>query len=493
MKQANLQQATSQINRLYITYRKEFLEQTKTTYITQKFNLTDAAIRQHLEGTRTLGLKLGTQGLAKFQVFDVDMKEQAKDVALSIARHLIVHYGIDKNEVHISFSGSKGYHVALFYDEVVQDITLYKLYNEVVATLGLDKSLVEFRPTSKQGVKLPLGLHKKTDNYMAFCEYDIETGVLNHLSRQESLDYFTSIQPTSLVEFKELVLDEIDSEQGSLFSLKDKQAKDFESIMSEINISGKSIEEIESEVISILNHGRLLYAGTRNRATFLLSMFLKEQGYELEETIQVIEGVLLNTYDNSASRELISADTTREFLLSEVSRVATNTYEKDYSLSTKRREIEISKHEILQILEIKEKHLKQLAFSFLIHSKRHAKKDGSFYLTYSSLGAMGNTLNHSMLSKYIRLLEDRKLIEIQSSNIIDSVQTRLQGRVIKKPNIYKCLIEDKEKSPKITLRAQDKANTYQELALQFFSFNEIKHLIPRRQQESFKELLSKTV
>lgn len=492
MKQANLQQATSQINRLYITYRKEFLEQTRTTYITQKFNLTDAAIKQHLEGTRTLGLKLGSQGLTKFLVFDIDMKEKAPGVAIDIARHLVVHYGIDKEEVHISFSGGKGYHITLFFDEVVQDTTLMKLYNEVLLALGLDKGLVEFRPTSKQGVKLPLGIHRKTNNYMSFCSYDLDTQIIEHLSQEESLNYFIDIQPTSLVDFKELVLDELEG-PNPLFSLKDKQATEFESIMSEINLNGKTIEDIQAEIIDILENKRLMFAGTRNRATFLLSMFFKEQGYELDETIQMIEEVLINTYDNEASRQLISADTTREFMLSEVGRVSNNTYNKGYSLSTKRREIEISKDEILQILEIKEKHLKQLAFTFLIHSKRHAKKDGSFYLTYSTLGAMGNTLNHSMLSKYIRLLEDRKLIEIQSSNQIDSVQSRLQGSVIKKPNTYRVLIEGKEKSPKITLRASDKVISYQELTLHFFSFNEIKHLIPRGQQESFKELLSKTV
>lgn len=493
MKQANLTQTVSQVNKLYITYRKEFLEQiNEHSYITQKYTLTDTVIRKHLACKRTLGIKLGTQGLTKFLVFDVDMKDRAPGVAIDIARHLVVHYGINKEEVHISFSGGKGYHITLFFDEVVQDKTLMKLYNEVILSLGLDKKLVEFRPTNKQGVKLPLSIHKKTGNYMCFCNYDLDTGLIKHLSREESFKYFLEIKQTSLLEFKDLVLDEIEGIKEPLFSLKDKQATEFESIMSELNFNGKTIEDIESEVITILNHRRLIYEGTRNRATFLLSMFLKEQGYELEDTIKIIEDILINTYDNEASRKLISADTTREFMLSEVARVAKNTYEKDYSLSNKRKEIQISKEEILQILYIKEKHLKQLAFSFLIHSKRYAKKDGLFYLTYSTLGAMGNTLNHSKLSKYIRLLEDRKLIEIQSSNAIDLVQSSLHGQVIKKPNLYRCTIKDKEKSPKITLRAHDKVSSYHELTLQFFTYNEIKHLIPRGQQKAFKELTSKT-
>ena len=492
MKQANLtHKIISQVNKLYITYRKEFLEQFKHSYITQKYTLTDTVIKKHLECKRTLGIKLGTQGLTKFLVFDVDMKNRAPGVAIDIARHLVVHYGINKEEVHISFSGGKGYHITLFFDEVVQDKTLMKLYNEVLSSLGLDKKLVEFRPTNKQGVKIPLGIHKKTGNYMCFCNYDLDTGLIEHLDREESFKYFLEIKQTSLIEFKEFILDEIEGTKKPLFSLKDKDATEFESIMSELNISGKSIEDIQSEVITILNYGRLIYEGTRNRATYLLSIFLKEQGYELEDTIKIIEEILINTYDNEATRQLISADTTREFMLSEVARVSKNTYEKDYSLSNKRKEIQISKEEILQILYIKEKHLKQLAFSFLIHSKRYAKKDGSFYLTYSTLSTMGNTANRSRTFSYIKLLEERGFIEVHSNNVIDVVQSSLHGQVIKKPNLYKCTIKDKEKSPKITLRTHDKVSSYQELTLQFFTFDEIKHLIPRGQQKAFKELPSK--
>lgn len=493
MKQANLTQVISQVSNLYITYRKQFLEQTRTSYITQKYNLTDSSIKQHLECSRTLGLKLGTQGLTKFQVFDVDMKEQAQEITIEIVRHLVNYYGIEQDKIHVSFSGGKGYHIALFYDEVVQDTTLLKLYDEVIEYLKLDSNLVEFRPTKTQGVKLPLSVHKKTNNFMCFCSYDLESGTINHLDQSQSIEYFLNIKPMELAEFKELVLDEIESSSKPLFSLKSNKASEFENIMSEISYQGKTIEDIQSEIVKVLNCGRLLFEGTRNRITFLLSMFYKEQGYELDETIEMIQTIMLNTYDNTSTRELISSDTTREFVISEVIRVSRNTYEKDYSLSTRRKEIQISKEEILQILNIKEKHLKQLAFSFLIHSKRYAKKDGSFYLTYSTLEAMGNSANRSRTLSYIKLLEEKGFIEVHSSNVIDLVQTRLSSLIMKKPNIYKCTIKDKEKSPKITLRANDKVISYQDLTLQFFSYDEIKHLIPRGQQKAFKEILSKTV
>ena len=105
---------------------------------------------------------------------------------------------------------------------------------------------------------------------------------------------------------------------------------------------------------------------------------------------------------------------------------------------------------------------------------------------------MGNTANRSRTFSYIKLLEEKGLIEIHSNNVIDVVQSSLHGQVIKKPNLYRCTIKDKEKSPKITLRAHDKVISYQELTLQFFTYNEIKHLIPRRQQKAFKESSSET-
>lgn len=482
MEQATYTGLTSQMNNLYISYRKEFIEQTDRAYITHKFNLTDRVLMNHLSCKKTIGVKLGTQGLSKFQVFDVDMKEQAREVTLEIVNLLVEYYGMDKQDIHIVYSGNKGYHVTLFYDELIQDTVLINFYNEVIEKLNLDKRKVEYRPTHNQGVKLPLSIHKKTNNFVCFCDYDIGSGQITHLSKLDSYEYILSIRPISLEYMKEFIFNDLE-----LFSLNDSDSKEFESIMSNIIINTQSLEDINREIVDILSCNRLIYAGTRNRTTFLLSMFFRSQGYELGETIELISMILLNTYDNPDTRELIDSDTTKEYMLNEVVRITKNTYTKQYALSERKKDIEISKDEILTILHIKEKHLKQLAFSFLIHSKRYSsKKDNTFYMPYSVLQKMGNTLSRSRLSKYITELESINLIEVVSRNVIDLTQTKLHKQVIKRPNVYRVLIEDNKKSPKITLRANE-VITLQEITSQLIEYDILKTLLPRRQLADFKQ------
>src|SRR5699024_2812191 len=148
--------------------------------------------------------------------------------------------------------------------------------------------------------------------------------------------------------------------------------------------------------------------------------FLKEQGYEAEETIEYISGMLLHTYDNPETRKLIDENTTKEFMLSEVKRITKNTYEKDYKLGNRKKEkyIHIKKEEVLEILEIKQLHLKKLLFSMLLQSKRYADESGTFYMAYSTMMKMGNTKKRDNLRKYVEELEEAKKIRTLTDNEI---------------------------------------------------------------------------
>src|SRR5699024_8224225 len=146
------------------------------------------------------------------------------------------------------------------------------------------------------------------------------------------------------------------------------QAYQTEQLLSEIYTGGKSISGMIEETAEVLKNNRLTYPSTRHRMTLYMAIFLKEQGNTREDTIGYINSVLLSTYDNPETRGLISKDTSREFMLSEVVRVTELTYERDYKFTTRRKDITVTEEEILEILSIKKWHLKKLALSFLIHS-----------------------------------------------------------------------------------------------------------------------------
>lgn len=503
----------AQMNKLYITYRKQHLEQTgsgaKASYITQKFFLTDKRIREHLEGSKTIGLKLGQQGLTKFITFDVDFEDNP-DKAIRVTEHLVEHisqtYGISTKDIHVNFSGSKGYHISLFFGavgkkvdsekdtekEVIQDVALKKWYEEILRDTGYRPDEVEFRATSGQGLKLPLGIHRKTNQFMHYMKYEpqmIEGYRLIPLSKEESFKYFNSIQQIDLESFIELVLDELDTVAGGQASFTEPQAYQTEQLLSEIYTGGKSVNEMIEETVTVLTNNRLTYPSTRHRMTLYMAIFLKEQGNSKTDTVSYINSVLLSTYDNPETRGLISKDTSREYMLSESERITRLTYERDYHFTTRRKDVTVTEEEILEILSIKKWHLKKLALSYLIHSKRYADESGEFYMAYSVMTRMGNGKNRTRLLDYVLELEKMKKIIVISRGILNTTMI-LSEETIYEANRYKMTLQSSELNSNNVLVIKDNSKiSLPELTSKLIDGQTAKSLLPRRQWENhFREM-----
>lgn len=500
MTQADLHnQLIAQFNRLYITYRKQFLQQHPDGYSTQKYTLSDNIIRQHLLFKRTVGVKLGAQGMASFLAFDVDYAgcpAKAQETAINLIQHLHDYWGIPLDEIHCDFSGSKGYHVTLFFDEVIQDTNLKPFYQAVIDKIGVSIHEVEFRCSKQYGMKLPLGINQKSQLFMCFVEYNPITEQLRHMSKAESYDYFLGITQSNLNDFRELILEELEptAVPNALHStgLTAPQATETEDALSEINTAGKSHREYEADLKTVILNQRLIYPSTRNDMTHYLSIFYKGQGYEQHETIDLINAIMLNTYYNF--RELINADTTLEYILNETNRVTGDTYTKDYTFARteQRKEIVFYKDEILAVLAVKEYQLKKMAFSLLIQSKRYSNNTtGVFYTAHSTLTRMGNTGNRSNLLKYIQQLEALGLLEIVSCNQLDERLSRINGRATSRPNSYKLLINhDEAVTESMTVQPNSKV-TLEQMTAEFINKKDARKKLPKGQWEShFKEAYS---
>ncbi|WP_440960429.1 TOTE conflict system archaeo-eukaryotic primase domain-containing protein [Paenibacillus nitricinens] len=173
---------------LYIIQTKKYLIQYPTQYITyQAGQLTKQGKRQlplstwqidkHLNSEMTIGTFAG-QYKTKFLTFDVDFADNPSMAkwATYVIANCLNESGIFEH--YISFSGNKGYHIDIFFDDLILIEAAHQFYMHVLIETNLIKykSNIEFRPTSGQGVKLPLGLHSKTNRYCGFCL--IETGLL---------------------------------------------------------------------------------------------------------------------------------------------------------------------------------------------------------------------------------------------------------------------------------------------------------------------------
>lgn len=163
-----LRDVVKRLSFLYITYRGRYILSmgnygtfmAKVSRNGEKIpaKLTDKVLFGHLKHQYAVGVFAGPL-TSKFVCFDVDIPDRTVVFNLTDA---IVARGIPREYLHVSSSGSKGYHIDIFFDQPVLTSQLKKLYRLVIADTGYSPAKVEFRPTFKQGVKLPLSVHHKT-------------------------------------------------------------------------------------------------------------------------------------------------------------------------------------------------------------------------------------------------------------------------------------------------------------------------------------------
>jgi hypothetical protein len=122
--------------------------------------LTQRAIVGHVFEGYAICIFAGKES-SKFMCLDVDLQDT--DVLdLIIAK--MQEAGVDRNLIYVSTSGNKGYHIEIFFSNVVKTEKLKKFYKWIIWKTGLSPVKVEFRPTNTQSIKLPLSIHAKTGN-----------------------------------------------------------------------------------------------------------------------------------------------------------------------------------------------------------------------------------------------------------------------------------------------------------------------------------------
>lgn len=461
-KKEKVNEIIEQINKLFITFRGKYLCQVgsggNSRFITtQTAKLTDSKVENHIKGVQTIGLLLGEGGLTKFLTFDVDIMDEydRKRTTLALVDKLNTYYGIPIEDIHVWYSGLKGYHVDLYFDEPIWECQLVPFYEEVLSKLDEVPKRIERRPTTGMGVKLPLGIHKVTGKR---CPY-----VDNQTLKPLSMKHFLSIEPQSLNEFKENVL---------VDCLKPAKKKKIELLNKEDKSGGYESKldgiEVRKNVKNILKVGHLLFPHTRNDFTYYASMVFKSEGNSIDETVCLISQVLNNTLEKPSTRHYLDSSWTIQSLESETRRIVENTYKYDYSISSKAKEVTFYKEEIDIISTIKKRNLRRLMFSLLHHSKKYAREDGIFYCTHKTLAEMGNDSHAGRSMENIRKLEKMGFLEI-----IRFKKFTPDGKCA--PNIYKMLIDstDRKETSRVTYDSSDQLEL-EDVTKKLYSDRELK-------------------
>lgn len=419
-------------NDLYIMTRSKHVKHYKDdagmgAYATQPYSLTDRIVIKHIRKKETVAV-FGGKRLTKFICFDVDSNDlnYSEVLAKEVIAVLTNVFKIESEYINVSVSGSKGYHVELFFEGAIENRKAKLLHTAVLSQLNILSGEVEFRPTYTQAVKMPLSINYKTGRVCNFVNIDTFEEIDDPL-------HITTIKKLSKSQTKSIF------EDKDLFTFESNKAEIIEEVIDNVNDAVYTTEDAEKQVVEILNKGHLLRPGTRNNATFKIAVFLKEQGNTKEDVLATINGIMLDTWNNH--RLMIIQDNTLPKINEESARIVDTVYLNNYGLTPKESETIIYESEMEAVISVKKGHLRNLLFSFILQSKKHAKKDGIFFYAYSTMTAMGNAANRGSLLTYVSLLEEAGLIEIVSRGTINKALTKEYGRVISDTNTYRLTLD----------------------------------------------------
>jgi hypothetical protein len=445
------------LNLSYIT--KEYTTKEKEQTGFRCFNSGD--MKKHLMGVDTLGV-FPFKYSCKFLIIDIDAYYslyEAREVAYSI-KHVLSGY-IPTSQIHITYSGNKGYHVEVFFDDLVPISKLAKVFSIVINDICIEDFPgvnVEMRPEltgiKGMGIKLPCGVNQtnqhEKNNYCYFVDENFEP-VNNEVK------YLLGIEKTSAA-----VVDDIISEYKNtkIKNYKDKYvSKDSKEkkISIETNeclqksIKDKGVKENSdseryqhSGIRNYLNNG-LTQKGTRHGITFLLAMDLKEQGYSKEENMDILFKWSIKQVERGLSTSSIGD------INKDVKNILNGVYStaKNYHLSKVKTDIHITNRDLAMFEGLnrvaKETGIPMInyqktLYAMLVHGKRYAEKDGIFYMTYEQIMDSADVGSKSTICKYISNLHDWGYINIVSRN--EKSDNNLK---INQSNVYQLINKDHNK------------------------------------------------
>lgn len=189
------------MNDLYISYRQRFIVAANGMMFMPKnkegaVKLTNPYLYKHLTGGYAIGVFAGEKR-SKFMCFDVDDGNVESVVAIMSALEV---FGINKRFISVSSSGGKGYHIEIFFDELMPTELQRRVYDWTLSKTGLNRREIEFRPTHGQAIKLPLGVHHKTGNVCWFLDQETFEPI-------ESYDFIAHVEKMPAGDFIRIVND----------------------------------------------------------------------------------------------------------------------------------------------------------------------------------------------------------------------------------------------------------------------------------------------
>ncbi|MNB98289.1 hypothetical protein D3C75_455370 [compost metagenome] len=459
---------------LYILQKKRYLIQYPKQYITfqagqvtkqgkKQLPLSTWQIDKHLSGEMTVGTFSGRYK-TKFITFDVDFEdnlEMANWIVYVLSNYL-EQMGIPEH--YISFSGNKGYHIDIFISDLILIEVAHQFYLHVLIETELIKykANIEFRPTAGQGVKLPLGIHRKTNQYCGFCEVGNGLLVMDKIDSEHYLMGVKKIQRHTIMNLVGQYSDD-DIDVETFIQTEDALAQ-----YKPLPIYYQSEDYTIDKAQSLLKNG-LKTKGSRHKALFTIALYFKYSGLNAVQMEAELRAWMDWQDPNTYSTKL-------ELCYKDIEQIVKDVIERGYNLTPGNKDLSITYDEIKEIIhKCPEKNQKLLTYALLIHSKRFATKQGIFFMSYSHM-AEATGLGVATVNRQIEKLACLKIVEI--------VERKRQGKgKMKLPNKYRIRLNCVSNNEKDTFKTED-YRSFSQCVQYFFTKDELKMMLPRRQYQS---------
>lgn len=227
-----------------------------------KFPMSDSTFSDHFKGKNPLAI-FAYGSHSRYFCFDIDSEENAEADTFRLVNQLRKQ-GIAGDDIHVSFSGSKGYHVELFIDRHIRHEDWEVFADYIRDNIGVSEKVIEHRPTESNGhaLKLPLTFHPKTKKFAGYCDIDtlkmydiIDSHEYLHGIKQMDAGIIFDILREARKTQADREAKRIEEERHREEEARKKKERDRRAIKIERADLFQSIEEKEATAKRLLTHG----------------------------------------------------------------------------------------------------------------------------------------------------------------------------------------------------------------------------------------------
>ncbi len=381
----------------YCLYRRKWVRMDDPQIMDYSVNtiqkrFTDGDVMNHLDGKYSVCVFSGEHGTS-FISIDIDLGEPE---VVNKVIDTMADMGIPRDLIYVSYSGRKGYHVDIFFRNFIYNSVAEKFYWALIERSGLNPRKVEFRPTHRQAIKLPLGIHQATRNRCWFV--DRET-----LEPIEDFEYIFTIEQIPAEYMNDLVGNIVNEHMRSILN----------------EIKGYSHPpKIATSVDDIV----VREPGTRHNLQAKVAARARMDGNEYDDIVRI----QMEWYNEQDKSKIASCEEEVRADAESLAAWAVKSVEiKQHTVSSATRSIEITKYDIPYILNAPSRSVRMACFLLILFNKIYKETKMSYSTIAKYIGLTEKTANRAIKwlvdNKYIgkkgTFCRRNKFVSLHGSNV----------------------------------------------------------------------------